>query len=613
MNEKHIHNSFGQGSVCKAMECHCITYGCRGKIISKRSVFRHNERDRELQDTLYAKKCPSQFNESGFKFWPSNDELIPLFPGSRKSIQKEIAKKVSTFCDNNGHTKDSLNSAIRDYKNDMLVQPNDFPSSLYDAKKIIDPYLLPTETYDCCINDCCLFRKISDEKDYRDLVKCPVCGEERYSEDKKTAKKRITYIRLKEQLAKRFGETNLAKLIHAGDAQLKSPDGILRDFKDGGAWKEWFSTDGCFKDIDPAGAVPLGFSADGLNPNKNPLIQKSLWPIFLTFLAMKGQYRHILGLGLILVSIIPGWERSEPKSLFPLLELMMDELLQLTGCTLYNAYKDAPVQIKVSILHSVCDIPATSKIYSLAGATALRACPYCMEEGVHSKTLCKTLHASNRAYLDPDHPLREPDSRFPSSEWCYSLPPKPVDPQSESQARTDYEELQKKSHKKSQLKQSGFAGHYPFERDPDHVRVKQSTVDPMHTPADVTEHVLFTITGNTDNFEKIKQQEAQYGRIAPPKVVTVNSRITDPSKPKPKKIPRKEQCKTTPAPVTKLLYPKASWELSPSAVKDADRIAMSIAYPPQTDLSQEPYFSKPRLLKTKMDRMLKVIKYTFPY
>ncbi len=322
---------------------------------------------------------------------------------------------------------------------------------------------------------------------------------------------------------------------------------------------------------------------------------------------MKGQYRHIIGLGLILVSIVPGWERSEPKSLFPLLELMMDELLRLTGCTLFNAYENAPVEIKVSLLHSVCDIPATSKVYNLAGQGALRACPYCTETGTHCKILCKVIHASNRAYLDPNHPLRKPDARYPCRERCYSLPPQKVDPENECQARTDYEELQKKTHKKNQLKQSGFAGYYPFQKDPDHVRVDQSTVDAMHTPADVTENVLFTITGNVDNIEKVKQQEVQYGRIPPPKTVPVSTRNSDTCKPKPQKRSRNgKQGKCDSAPITKLQYQTASWELSKTAVKRADEVAMSITYPPGCDLSQEHYFSKPKLLKTKMDRMLKV-------
>ncbi len=589
------------------MECHCISYGCRGAIKTKRTVFNHSEKDKKLQDNVQARQGDASLpQESGFKFWPSKSELIPLFDGSPKSVQKEIARKIETFCDNNGHTKDSLDRAIHDYQQD-IVQPNNFPSSLRNAKKLVGKYLLPTDTYESCINDCCLFRKISDDKDYRKLLKCPVCGEDRYvSEGSKIARKRITYIRLKEQLQKRFGEANLAKIIHAGDAQMKSPDGILRDFKDGQAWQKWFST-GCFQGSDPSGAVPLGFSTDGLNPNKNPHIQKSLWPVFLSFLAMKGKYRHILGIGLALVSIIPGWKRAEPKSLYPVLELMVDELLELTGSTMFNAYVNAPVEVKVSILHSVCDIPATAKVYSLAGQNALRACPYCDEVGIHSKILCKTIHQTNRTYLDMDHPLRKPDPRFPNGDRCFSVPPQRIDPENEIQARTDYEDLQKKTHKKAQLKQTGFAGHYPFERDPFHVRIDQSTVDAMHTPADVTETVLNTITGNVDNFDKVKQHEVDCGRIRNPRIIPLSSKSGQNAKPKPRKIQRKsESDKATSAPVTKVVYPKAPWELSDSDKKEADRVALSISYPPAVDLDQDTYFTKPKLLKTKMDRILKV-------
>ena len=56
-----------------------------------------------------------------------------------------------------------------------------------------------------------------------------------------------------------------------------------------------------------------------------------------------------------LVGIVPGYEGREAKSLNPFQECVVDELLQFTGSTIYDAYKSAPFTAKASMLMHVLD------------------------------------------------------------------------------------------------------------------------------------------------------------------------------------------------------------------------------------------------------------------
>ncbi|CAG2232640.1 unnamed protein product [Mytilus edulis] len=193
--------------------------------------------------------------------------------------------------------------------------------------------LIPTTTYHCCVNDCQIFRL-----DHSDNIKCSVCDEDRYLTNSQNPRKTFTYMPLGPRLARwRLQMENLAIL------QMDP-------------YESWYEEGGVFENMEESLTVPLALFTDGLNPNKRT-------------------------------------KTEEPKHLDPYLELIVDELLTLSECKLFNTYKGAPCNVKVALLH-------------VSSQAALRGCPYCRETGEYCKNLHKVVHLSNRSFLPTNHHLR---------------------------------------------------------------------------------------------------------------------------------------------------------------------------------------------------------------
>jgi len=65
---------------------------------------------------------------------------------------------------------------------------------------------------------------------------------------------------------------------------------------------------------------------------------------------------------MLLVGIIPGNGGREPKSVDPYLEIVVDELLTLSGSQFYDAFRNAPFTFKVQILNYVLDYPGLNSL-----------------------------------------------------------------------------------------------------------------------------------------------------------------------------------------------------------------------------------------------------------
>ena len=146
-----------------------------------------------------------------------------------------------------------------------------------------------------------------------------------------------------------FGEANLAKLVYAGDINLNRDSDVLKDIYDGEACSEWFGPGGIFGG-NPGGGVPAALSGDGLNGNRNKNLRRSMWPILFTFLSLKSKFRNTLGVGSVLITIVPGWEGKEPN-LEEILVVLVEELLSLVDVTLFDSYKGAPLRVKLALLY----------------------------------------------------------------------------------------------------------------------------------------------------------------------------------------------------------------------------------------------------------------------
>ena len=82
----------------------------------------------------------------------------------------------------------------------------------------------------------------------------------------------------------------------------------------------------------------------------------------------------------MLVGIVPSNGSQEPKSLNPYLEILVDELLELSNFRLYDAYQKAPFNCKVALLH-ILDYPGMSKVMSVVGSGGLHGCMFCSIKG----------------------------------------------------------------------------------------------------------------------------------------------------------------------------------------------------------------------------------------
>lgn len=102
----------------------------------------------------------------------------------------------------------------------------------------------------------------------------------------------------------------------------------------------------------------------------------------LTLLNLPREIRNDFG-SILLLGIIPGNGSQEPKNLDPYLEVFIDELLLLSGSTLFDAYQSAPFQLKVDVLLYVLDYPGLGKALNMSGSGAYKGCMWCDIKGTH--------------------------------------------------------------------------------------------------------------------------------------------------------------------------------------------------------------------------------------
>lgn len=521
--------------------------------------------------------CKPKFDWFSDEMYNGKKYQQPLFDGSQTSVLQAVSKHLYIFSTNHGMSKSALNDSLQCEKT-SLPQPNLLPGSYQEAKAYIAPFLMPLEKYEACVNDCLLYRD-----QHSNLSECPVCKEPRKENGR--SRKIFTYMPLGPRLARWHGTFNLCKLLYAKEIKV-TQTGFLRDFTDGNICKSWYEAEHIFGDKDPELCVPLSLFTDGVNPNKNMVCQKSMWPIMLTWITLPPSIRQLLG-PMLLMGIIPsGKKGAEPKSLDPYLSVVVDELLSLTEFPVYNSYHSAPMTVRVALLQYLCDIPAYSKVMHLTGHAGLRSCPYCREVGHYCKHLNKTIHISSRRFLENNHPLRNEDG-FAISGKEKRGKPLPYTMEEEKQLRIEYERKPNNSQKASHQKSTGLIGHYILEKLPYHNRMQQMSADGMHTIADFISNVMDMLVGKC-NEEKVKSCEKAFQRFGE----IWDSDITEEHVEPPKKKKKKANTQSS------VLSPGRPWVLTKANIRIADERASSIEYSHNQEIVPGPHFTKPWTLRT---------------
>ena len=343
---------------------------------------------------------PNEENYFESHLYNSGAAVLPLFPGSGHSILQSLVKYFSWFCEHPGISKEALSSMLA-MNHTMLPYGNNLPNSYEAALRIIQPYLVQSIVYDVCPNDCIIFRK-----EYELLSVCPRCGGRRYVSDQfDIPTRRFTYLSLKPRLIRLFGNSNMAQVLQSHATIKNSDTNSVFDLHESWGWKSAYSSNGVFKG-DPRG-VSLALCTDGVNPFAHNKVSYSMWPIMLTLLNLPRFMRNRFA-SILLVGIVPS---NGSKSLNPYLDVLVDELLELSSSTLHDAYTNAPFECKTAILLHILDYPGINKVLSVVGSGGLQGCMFCDIKGIRNEELKKTVYLQNRRFLSDESPLRNDKER----------------------------------------------------------------------------------------------------------------------------------------------------------------------------------------------------------
>ncbi len=178
------------------------------------------------------------------------------------------------------------------------------------------------------------------------------------------------------------------------------------DIHDSCAWSEAYGENGCFSG-DPRG-ISLAFCTDGVNPFCHNKVSYSMWPIMLTLLNLPRSMRNRFT-SILLVGIIPANGTKEAKSLNPYLNILVDELIEMSNTILFDAYRNAPFKCKVAVLLHILDYPGIGKVMSVVGSGGLQGCMFCNIQGERNEVLQKTVYLQNRRFLSNESALRRSD------------------------------------------------------------------------------------------------------------------------------------------------------------------------------------------------------------
>lgn len=465
------------------------------------------------------------------------------------------------------------------------------PTSYRVAYKIIKPYLDPEIIFHVCPNDCILFRG-----EYKQSVVCPKCNESRFKAGK-IPRRTFHYLPLSPRLARSFGTKDISYLLqsHEGGKHTSSTGGIMNDIHDSPRWKEAFSPNGTFEG-DPRGTA-MSLCLDGLNPWSKNKTNYSMWPIVLGQLNLPRNVRYHLA-NLLLVGIIPSQvQGAEPKNLDPYLEVLIDEIIYLGGCKLYDAYRKAPFNVKVEILIYVLDYQGFGKVFSLTGTGSYRACAWCMFQGQYCKHLSKMVYAGNRRFLPIEHELRKDQHNFP--QHSAELRGRPVYRkfQRDLSFHKAYDNAKNKTQSSRVASGTGCRGVYMLaQKCPGFDRVQQTMPDAMHTVAVQVKHLHRCLAGKAlEDSLAVRKQEMELNRFPEcwPRS-TCSPGDTGPSSSKCSKRGKnkKEVKKNERGEKESFSLPTAPFGLTKQQLEEADRRARQVIVPTGDSFSPGPIFSR---------------------
>ena len=151
------------------------------------------------------------------------------------TVVKSLALLFSWFCSFPGISKEAFGRLLYLLNTFLLPTGNTLPNSYQKARATINHLLVPTHEYDCCVNDCIIFRKCA-EGDSSHLSSCPKCDEPRYHPCSKVARKKLKYIPLAPWFKRMFANKTVSKLLQSHQEKIATQ--VVTDLHQSPAWSQ---------------------------------------------------------------------------------------------------------------------------------------------------------------------------------------------------------------------------------------------------------------------------------------------------------------------------------------------------------------------------------------
>ena len=322
----------------------------------------------DIQDVSDISCNVNQFNSCNYQSGPA---IASLYECSSITLLEAIAEHLHWFTKHPGTSKQALSEVLYMQHHTILPKGNILPDSYKIAIRIVKSYLVEPTVYDVCPNHCIIY-----QNHMSDLEKCPKCNTEQFKSNGSIPARMFCYLPLGPCLMRLFGTSNLAKLVQ--EHGKVSHTSVMHDIHDAPVWKDAYERNGIFGG-DSRG-ISLSLCTDGVNPFSHLRCNYSMWPIMLCLINLPRNIRNNFN-NIFLVGIIPANNKREARNIHPYLEVLVDELLSLSNYKIYDAYRQAEVNLKVEILFYVLDYLGVGKLFNLNGAEAYKGCLWCDVKG----------------------------------------------------------------------------------------------------------------------------------------------------------------------------------------------------------------------------------------
>ena len=283
-----------------------------------------------------------------------NEPLLYSAAGSTLTSIQAVTILMSWFSSFPGISKRSFNRLLQILHRIILPEDNTLPDSYSKAIALIKPFLNDMKEYHCCVNDCVLYRD-SENRQYKSLCTCPVCGESRYKTGSVVPRKSFKYYPITDRIKRLFGNSYTSQLLQSHGESTTT----INSLHDSKAWTDLYSNSGTFHG--EFRSLAFALCLDGVNPFAKEKVSYSMCPILLVPLNLP----KVSSQTILLTGIIPG--PSEVKNTDPYIDVLVDEIMELNNTEVYDAYQDENFKLEVTILFNILDYPGHNKVFHCQG------------------------------------------------------------------------------------------------------------------------------------------------------------------------------------------------------------------------------------------------------